>query len=154
MSNTPAPPGPITAVTFTAPDLSEVTSLYAEFLDYRVVSDGHVSEDQAKAWDAPATAGLPLLELAPAVGDDFLFRVVEAPASDYLPFASYGWNAAEIIVNDVDALAARLDGSPFEIVGEPQDLSKGNPELAAEMRRRLHEWREQSGAAMPRPRPD
>jgi hypothetical protein len=123
MSNTPAPPGPITAVTFTAPDLSEVRSLYAEFLDYRVVSDGNVSEDQAEAWDAPATAGRQLLELAPAVGDDFLFRVVEAPASDYLPFASYGWNAAEIIVNDVDMLAARLNGSPFEIVGEPQDLS-------------------------------
>ena len=32
-------------------------------------------------------------------------------------------NAAELIVRDVDALADRLAASPFEVIGEPQDLS-------------------------------
>lgn len=123
MSNTPAPIGPITAVTFTAPDLDEVREVYAAFLDYRVAEHGEVSAHQADAWGTPAMVGRPVLELAPAVGDDFRFRVIEAEAADYVPFASHGWNAAEIIVRDVDDLARRLAGSPFEIVGEPQDLS-------------------------------
>mgnify|MGYP001827348832 CR=1 FL=1 len=123
MSTTTVSPGPITAVTFTAPDLDEVRDLYAEFLDYRVVTEREVSADQAAAWETPAVCGRAMLELAPAVGDGFFFRVIQARQADYTPFASYGWNAAELIVRDVDALAERLAGSPFQIVGEPQDLS-------------------------------
>ncbi len=123
MSDSPAPLGPITAVTFTAPDLDAVRAAYETCLDYRVVSQATVSDAQASAWEAAAVAGRPMLELAPAAADDFRFRVVEASAEDYVPFASHGWNAAELIVRDVDALAERLADSPFEIIGEPQDLS-------------------------------
>ena len=49
--------------------------------------------------------------------------MIQAPAVAYVPFASHGWNAAELIVRDVDALADELADSPFEIIGEPQDLS-------------------------------
>jgi hypothetical protein len=34
-----------------------------------------------------------------------------------------GWNAAEFMVQDTDGIAARLDGSPFDIIGPPADLS-------------------------------
>lgn len=123
MSDTPAPLGPITAVTFTAPDLAAVSDLYEAYFGYRVVARTEVAETQARAWDAPAVAGRPMLELAPAAADDFRFRVVQASAEHYVPFATHGWNAAELIVRDVDALAERLADSPFDIIGEPQDLS-------------------------------
>lgn len=116
--------GPITCVTFTAPDLAAVEDAYRRFLGYRVVERGQLTASQSEAWHCPADAAAKTLLLAPAAADDFLFRVVESPAVDgYLPFGSFGWNAAEIIVRDVDALAERLADSPFEIVGEPQDLS-------------------------------
>jgi len=116
--------GPIRCVTFTAPDLGAVEDAYRKYLGYQVVARGSVDHSQARNWSAPAVAGAPMLELAPEAADDFRFRVVEsAAATDYLPFGSYGWNAAEILVRDVDALAERLADSPFEIVGEPQDLS-------------------------------
>jgi hypothetical protein len=116
--------GPIRCVTFTAPELGAVEQAYRQYLGYRVVARGTVDASQAEAWAAPATSGAPMLELAPEAADDFRFRVVQsAAADDYLPFGSYGWNAAEILVRDVDALADRLADSPFEIVGEPQDLS-------------------------------
>ena len=116
--------GPIRCVTFTAPDLGAVEDAYREHLGYRVVSRGQIDEPLAHAWAAPAAAGSAMLELAPEAADDFRFRVVEGPVSDtYVPFGSYGWNAAEILVRDVDRLAERLARSPFEIVGEPQDLS-------------------------------
>ena len=39
-----------------------------------------------------------------------------------------------------------------EDLSEKKDLAKAKPELAAEMRKRLHAWRKESGAKMPRPR--
>jgi hypothetical protein len=115
--------GAITKVTFTAPRLDAVAAAYGGFLDYRLVADGKLTAAQAEAWDAPALAGRPWIELAPAAADDFRFRVIQADIGDYVPFASYGWNAAELIVRDVDSLAERLAESPFEVIGEPQDLS-------------------------------
>jgi len=126
MSATAADPalGPIRCVTFTAPDVGAVEDAYGSYLGYRVIARGAVEDVLASAWAAPAVAGAAMLELAPETADDFRFRVIESPASDnYVPFGSYGWNAAEILVRDVDALAERLADSPFEIVGEPQDLS-------------------------------
>ena len=40
-----------------------------------------------------------------------------------------------------------------EDIGERRNLAKDQPELAAEMRKRLQAWRIESGAQMPRPRP-
>jgi catechol 2,3-dioxygenase-like lactoylglutathione lyase family enzyme len=37
-----------------------------------------------------------------------------------------GWNANEILIQDVDALAAKLRDSPFKIIGEPRPLSSGS----------------------------
>ncbi len=62
--------------------------------------------------------------MAPAAGDDFVFRFIETPAEPgYRAFSRHGWNAVELIVARVDALALRLAASPFEIVAPPMDLS-------------------------------
>ncbi len=116
--------GPIHCVTFSAPDLAAVEDAYTRYLDYRVVQRGPLEPALADAWGCRAQASSPSLLLAPAAADDCFFRVVESPAvPQFVPFGSFGWNAAELMVRNVDAMAERLADSPFLIVGEPQDLS-------------------------------
>lgn len=116
--------GPIRCVTFTAADLGAVEHCYTHYLGYRVVARDPLPAALATAWEAPAMAGRDTLTLAPAAAEDFFFRAVAADvAPDYVPFGSFGWNAAEIMVQHVDTLADQLAGSPFRIIGEPQDLS-------------------------------
>jgi len=117
--------GPISCVTVTAPELEAVEACYTQYLDYRVVGAGTVGDELADLWTAPSLAASRYLLLSPSAGDECIFRFVETRSdpADYVPFSTYGWNAAEIMVQDVDALAVRLADSPFEIIGEPQNLS-------------------------------
>ena len=127
--------GAIRRVTITATDLAAIESAYADYLEYRVAARGTVSEQEAAAWQAPAAAGAEWLSMQPAAGDDFEFRFVAGPAyPDYVPLTSYGWNASEIMVQNVDALAPRFADSPFEIVGEPRNLSFSDDIRAMQIR--------------------
>ena len=152
--------GPITCVTFTAPDLDAVRDCYGTYLDYRVVEDGQIDAQLANLWQAPAVAGRRYLLLAPAAAEDCFFRAIEGPEhADYVPFATYGWNAAELMVENVDAMAERLHGSPFRIVGEPQDLSFSEDIRAMQILGPGHELlyltqfkREVPGLSVPMPR--
>jgi catechol 2,3-dioxygenase-like lactoylglutathione lyase family enzyme len=117
--------GPIAGVTIATPDLAASEAAYVGHLGYRVTSRGKVSAEQARAWRRPAATGARFVVLCPEAADDFQFRFIEIapPARPYRAFASFGWNAAELIVRDVDALAPELAGSGFEVLGPPQDLS-------------------------------
>ena len=120
----PSQLGPICCVTVTVPDLAAVEACYTEFLDYRVVGRGTVGDELAQLWQAPAVAESRYLLLSPVAGDDCVLRFVETDADlDYVPFSTHGWNAAEIMVENVDAMAHKLADSPFEIIGKPQNLS-------------------------------
>lgn len=80
-----------------------------------------------------ADAGM--LVMSPAAGDDFQFRFIERPADpDYVPLTTWGWNASEIMVRDVDDMAMRVKDSPFEVVGEPRDLSFSSDIRAMQIR--------------------
>ncbi len=127
--------GDIRRVTVSATDLGAVEHAYGEYLEYRVTGRGEVSETMAAAWGSPAAAGAATLLMQPAAGDDFEFRFVATPAyPDYVPLTTYGWNASEIMVQNVDAMAERVAGSPFEIVGEPRDLSFSDDIRAMQLR--------------------
>ncbi|MEJ2139205.1 MAG: hypothetical protein P8Y61_07125 [Gammaproteobacteria bacterium] len=116
--------GAIRRVTITTSDLHAVEDAYSDFLEYRVTGRDAVTEHEAAVWGAPGSAGAASLIMRPAAGDDFEFRFVAGPASpNYVPLTTYGWNASEIMVQNVDSLAPRFKNSPFEIVGEPRDLS-------------------------------
>ena len=116
--------GAIRRVTISATDLAEIESAYTRLLEYRVTDRGKVTAAEAAAWSAPKSQGAASLSLMPAAGDDFEFRFIEGPAyPDYVPLTTFGWNASEIMVENVDALAPRFENSPFEIVGEPRNLS-------------------------------
>ena len=116
--------GRITAVTITSPDLDRVVDIYSKYLKYRLVSSTRVSADQAKSWDAQSIENSEMVYMSPESSDDFFFRFIEQSSDDdYVPFGTFGWNAAELIVKDVDESAEKLIGSPFEVIGEPADLS-------------------------------
>jgi catechol 2,3-dioxygenase-like lactoylglutathione lyase family enzyme len=122
--NSARTPGPIVGVTLATADLDATEAAYSRHLGYRVAERGVVSESTANAWGCSGAAGSRYVIARPAIGDDFHFRFVEAAhAAGYRAFSCFGWNAAELIVRDVDAMATRLENTPFQILGPPQDLS-------------------------------
>ncbi len=121
--------GPISCVTIAAPDLDSMVATYGRYLGYQVVERGEVSLALATLWSRPGLAGRRYAILLPEGTGTTSFRFVESPlvgnpaAQRYVPFHHMGWNAAELMVQDTDAAAARLVGSPFRVVGPPADLS-------------------------------
>jgi catechol 2,3-dioxygenase-like lactoylglutathione lyase family enzyme len=116
--------GRIAAVTLTVPDVAGTTAAYREFLGYRVTHDGALGREVARAWGRPQLAGRRSVLMEPESGAEVYLRFVEGPRyPGYEPLACLGWNAAELIVADVDALAGRLARGPFRVVGPPADLS-------------------------------
>ncbi len=109
--------------TMGAPDLDRLEHCYVGWLGYRVRERGAVAADLAAAWGTPGIAGRRYLILSSDGADDVHIRAVETDAiPGYRPLTSFGWNACEIIVDDVHALAARLRESPFEILDGPNPL--------------------------------
>jgi hypothetical protein len=104
--------------------LAATEDAYVSHLGYRVGQRGKISAEQAKTWERPGAAGSRYVTVHPEAGEDFEFRFIEAPdPGHYRAFSCFGWNAAELIVRDVDAMAEELADSAFEILGPPQDLS-------------------------------
>jgi hypothetical protein len=115
--------GLIRAVTTTAPDLHAVEDAYRQYLGYRVVARGQIDTPTALGWGAPAVEGADYLAMMPASGEEVYLRfVAQKPVDGFKPLTTFGWNATEILVQDVEALAAKLSGSAFAIIGEPKPL--------------------------------
>ena len=109
--------------TVAAPDIALVDSWYSEWLGYTVVERGKIDSDLAKSWDAAAMTGRPYIVMQPESGTDVFLRLVEIDAvAGYKPMTTLGWNAFEIIIDDVYKLNDRLLKSPFKIIGEPESL--------------------------------
>ncbi len=116
--------GKIACVTVSAPDLTAVEGAYSRNFGYRVTERGTVSEAQAKLWNAEKMAGAATLIMEPPSGTDFVFRFIERKADpDYMPLTTWGWNASEVLVENVDSLAQQLTEGDFEMLGEPKNLS-------------------------------
>ncbi len=117
--------GAIRAVTYAVADLRSVEAAYVGELGYVVAARACVDAAQARAWDAPAAEGRRTLVLAPESGEAVHLRFVESPcAADWRALTTWGWNATEFVVRDVDALAARLQGGAFDIIGPPAPLTR------------------------------
>ncbi len=116
--------GKISCVTVSAPDLEAIETVYTRNFGYSVVERSVVSKEQAELWKAPNMAGANMLIMNPASGTDFVFRFVERPKqNDYVSLTDWGWNASEVLVENVDELDTRLTDGDFEILGEPKNLS-------------------------------
>lgn len=115
--------GLIKAATISAANASGLADLYREYFDLNTLESGEISEDMAASWGAQGMAGQPYFLMASSSGRPVYIRIVQNPDMPrYKPLRSYGWNAIEICVADVDALYARLQSSPFEIIGPPAEL--------------------------------
>lgn len=116
--------GPIRCVTIAAPDVQRMIDAYQLHLGYELVDHGRVSPAQARLWCRPGLAGRRYASMLPGGDGPTFIRFVESRApADYTPFRHMGWNAAELMVQDTDGIAMRLEGSPFRIIGAPADLS-------------------------------
>jgi catechol 2,3-dioxygenase-like lactoylglutathione lyase family enzyme len=121
----------IIAVTLTVPDLAAIERAYGGYLGYEVVERGTLPAELATLWNAPALADHDYMVMRPASGEAVYLRVIQQePVDGYRAMKTWGWNSNEILVQDTFAIRDRLDGSPFEVIGEPKGLSM-NPDIVA-----------------------
>jgi catechol 2,3-dioxygenase-like lactoylglutathione lyase family enzyme len=107
----------------TVPDLDKAVAAYRDVLGLRLIDEARVGVDLAARWGTPATAGARLATLQPLSGAPSFLRLVEQPdVADFRPTRSCGWAAYEISVADIFALANRLEGSAFRIIGPPKAI--------------------------------
>lgn len=115
--------GAIRAVTITATDLPAVEAAWTKFMEYRLVERGKLSAAIAKSWGAPALQGARYIILGPASEEPFYLRFVEqATPANYDPTKSWGWNGAEVTVQNTPELYERLKDSPFTITRPPREV--------------------------------
>ncbi len=113
----------IAIVTHCVPELNPVIAAWTAYLGYTVVERGELNDRLCAAWNTPGAAGQRYCTLKPESGQDSLIRFIQtADPGGYGPPMTFGWNATELLVQDVDALAQRFRGSPFTILGGPGDL--------------------------------
>lgn len=111
------------AATLTTSDPQATAARYREFFDYETIETGRVDDGLAASWGAPAAAGQAYALCRPASGSPVFLRFVggETP-SGYQPLRTYGWAAIELCVQDTLKVNARVETSPFEIIGPPKAL--------------------------------
>ena len=115
----------IRGATITVSELGRSVAAWSDWLDYRVVEQGVVSEGLARSWGAPSCAGARMAVLQPASGANCTIRFVEQPMrDDYKPLRTLGWAAVELCVTDTDAVADKLShpDCPFTVIGPPKPL--------------------------------
>ncbi|MCB1623696.1 MAG: hypothetical protein KDI32_03850 [Pseudomonadales bacterium] len=116
--------GPIACVTIAARQVQPLIDAYSLYLGYGLVDTGLVSEQEATLWNRPALAGRRFAMMLPGGDGKTYIRFVESkPDPNYVAFRHFGWNAAELMVQDTDKAAEQLADSPFRIIGPPADLS-------------------------------
>ena len=116
--------GSIHTVTYSATDIDAIEETYSRYFGFQTISKGALPDALAQSWGAPASAGRRELIMQPESSAKSFYRYVESdPVEGFKPLRTYGWNATEIIVEDLDALHERLKDSPFKIIGTPAVLA-------------------------------
>ena len=109
--------------TISTPDLAGSAALYEQALGYTSIETGRISAALAGSWAAPKMEGRPYRLLQSGALDDVYLRLVEiSPVPAYRALTTRGWNATEILVQDPDAIHARLLKSRFRHIGGPAFL--------------------------------
>lgn len=118
--------GVIRAVTYSVPDLRAIEQAYVGELGYTVAARPLIDRAEADAWGAPTMAGSQALLLAPASAEAVHLRFIhDADAAGWEALTTFGWNATEFVVQDVEALATRLAGGAFfRVIGPPRPLTR------------------------------
>lgn len=126
--------GPVACAVLLVNDLEDSAAAYGEHLFLVESSRFSLDANSAAGLGLEALAGNPAVLLAGSTGRDWLMIVQssDAPARDAL--RTHGWLAQEVLVMDVDALAAGLEGSPFTVLRPPADLDVSDRIRACQVR--------------------
>ncbi len=114
--------GPVACAVLLAKNLDAVAQAYEEYLQLSVSHRFVLDRDSALGLGLEDLAGSPSAMLAGSTGRDWLMIVEHPGAADRDALGTHGWLAQEVLVMDVDALAAQLADSPFEVLRPPADL--------------------------------
>jgi len=116
--------GPLRAATMTVGDIDNAIDRYTRWFDYVALEQGVIAPDLARAWAAPGVAGSRYAVLRPASGLAVDLRLIERPPiPDFSAMARPGWTALELCVADVHTVHARMQASPFVVVGPPNAIA-------------------------------
>ena len=122
-------------VTWCVDDLAAAEAAWTRYLQFEVVDRSPIAQELATAWGTPAVAGCASRLLQPASGEPVYMRFIETgDRYGYEHPLTRGWTAAELLVEDPDALARQLQDSPFRRLAGPADLFSGpKPPRAMQM---------------------
>lgn len=104
----------IAHATLIAPDLERACLAYTGQLSMTVASRGQLDAADAGVLGRPDLIGAAIAWLANSTGEPILRVIADPQARVSTPMLRHGWLALEILVGDVDALAAGLR-EPFQV---------------------------------------
>ena len=114
-------------ITIATSDLSTTEQAYEDYLHYKTIAEGAVSSKLATVWQQPELAGKPYKIMQASSGKPTYLRFIENTHTTATAGIA-GWQALEILVQDVDQLADDIGAdknrpSPFTIRGPPDWLT-------------------------------
>lgn len=107
--------------TLIAPDLTAACDAYLAQLGLTICKREELDADTARLLGLDHLRGHAVAWLANEAGEPILRLIEDTQAVPREPMFHHGWLALEVLVGDVDTLAAGLE-APFRILGPPADL--------------------------------
>lgn len=126
--------GPSLSATLVTDRVDACVDAWAAYLDHEPGGEAPLPDATARRWGAPRLSGARSLWLHNALGEPWLRLIEDDSSAPRLPFHQPGWQALEIAVEDVDALADRLANSPFQRLGKPANLDLSDAIRAMQVR--------------------
>ena len=126
--------GPVALCTVIARDGATAVEAYTRWLKQEVALTGPLDPDTAASIGHAQLAGKQHWILANTLGRQWL-QIVEAPeAAERDNLGTLGWLAMEVLVANVDELAAELESSPFDLLRPPANLDVSDRIRACQVR--------------------
>jgi hypothetical protein len=129
--------GPVVLCAVVTRDLGRACGAYVEHMGLLASEPFDLDADTARALGMAELADCPARLLGNGRGRQWLLQIEYPAAATRDALASYGWMAQEILVEDVDALAAALASAPdcpFEVLRPPRDLDMSSLIRACQVR--------------------
>lgn len=126
--------GPVALCTLIARDGATVAQAYTDWMHQQISWSGPLLAETADAVGYGQLAGNRSWLLSNMAGRQWLQIIEHTDAADRDALNSFGWLAMEVLVESVDALAATLQESPFELLRPPADLDVSDKIRACQVR--------------------
>jgi hypothetical protein len=118
--------GPISLCAVITTDLEFSSNAYAQVMGMTRGERFSLDATTAEALGLADAAHAPARLLTGASGRRWLLQIEAPGAAARDALATYGWMAQEVLVEDVDALAATLESTPFTLLRPPRELDVDN----------------------------